>query len=184
MFIDILLVTIFLLTFILGIIKTLFVFLKSFFSFLTTNLLKTKINGISFGILKTIHLENKKIFLSNITIPFIKKTNFSFFFMLYNLIDFIFLFIGLYIVFSVISFFIIKKIKKNKTISLIDHVGGGSIGLVFGGAITVFSAIAITFITTIYNPTIALNLIHESYILKLLMVDNFFNIQYITSFFK
>lgn len=89
-----------------------------------------------------------------------------------NFISSVIIFIALYIVFTIISNLLLNFLDRFAIARFIDKLGGALLGVVLATIIVVVASYVVTVILLIYNSTMGISIIYNSFLLKNIVANN------------
>lgn len=89
-----------------------------------------------------------------------------------NFVSSFIIFIALYIIFTIFSNLLLNFLDRFSVTKFINKLGGTLFGLVLASVIVLIASYVISIILLVYNSTIAISTIYESYLLKFLVANN------------
>ena len=89
-----------------------------------------------------------------------------------NFISSVIIFIALYIIFTVLSNLLLNFLDRFTIARFIDKLGGALLGVVLATMILVVASYVVTVILLIYNSTMGISIIYNSFLLKNIVANN------------
>lgn len=174
--IDIVLAIVFILVVILcyfrGFFKTILTFVKLILSGVIAYFLQGFLGPVIGNLLPISYSDNMDMFLNFIPANLVEEFKANTGAVIGSIIAFILVFIVLYVVFTIVGSMLNNKISKHRLTRVVNKLGGIVVGVFLGIFAVFIVSFIIAFFLMIYNPTIAIATIYNSFLLKLFVADS------------